>query len=54
LRTRKIRLIELHIDGMISKEQFLEKMREYEEKENKIIQKIAEIKTRLNQIAIKP
>jgi len=54
ITNKKNRLIELHIEGTISKDQFLEKMREYEEKENKIIRQIAEIRTRLDQITIKP
>jgi site-specific DNA recombinase len=54
LSKKKSRLIDLYIEKVIAKNQFLQKMKEYEEKEKQILTKIAETKAKLNQAIDKP
>ena len=54
LAYKKSMLIDLYIDKAITKEQFLQKMEEYEQKEKQILTEIAKIETRLNQKVDKP
>jgi site-specific DNA recombinase len=54
LSKKKSRLIDLYIEKAIAKNHFLQKMKEYEQKEKQILTKIAEIKAKLNQAIDKP
>jgi len=51
---KKSKLIELYTDQAIRKEQFLEKMKEYEEMESRITEEIANLEIKLNEALNKP